>query len=231
MSCSWFLWGCWRHREWRRWPPPTPPEPPRYRRAASAAVAWLGGPSRATDRARHTSSRGRRSGPSFSVRQGFCPHLSERARPGVRGSEGNDILLAFSRQSSRCDLRVWKSVPLCPCGSIPRHLPARNVVPPDSRGLASIDEGADSALPPYILVKDGAMDSFTRDNPTLASGVDVLRTWLGLHYETLRSDVGGTWYLRADLSGVVLPQTSSAGGRGVSMARTLLSRPARSNSV
>lgn len=62
-----------------------------------------------------------------------------------------------------------------------------------------------TAMPPYILVTEGAMDSFTIDNPTLAGGVHVLRTWLGLHYEKLRSDVGGTWYLRGDLSGSAAP--------------------------
>ncbi len=57
-----------------------------------------------------------------------------------------------------------------------------------------------TASPAYILVTDGALESFTHDNPALADDVRGLRSWLQQRYQELRTDVGGIWYLRRDLS-------------------------------
>jgi hypothetical protein len=57
-----------------------------------------------------------------------------------------------------------------------------------------------AAPPKYILVTDGALGSFTADNPALADEVRSLRSWLEQRYQVLRTDVGGVWYLRRDLA-------------------------------
>jgi hypothetical protein len=62
-----------------------------------------------------------------------------------------------------------------------------------------------AAVPTYILVTEGSLESFTVDNASLAGEMRVLRAWLDQHYETLRTDVGGTWYLRRDLAASVAP--------------------------
>ena len=60
-------------------------------------------------------------------------------------------------------------------------------------------------MPAYILVAEGALESVTVDNPSLVGDIRALRAWLDQQYETLRSDVGGTWYLRRDLAAWVAP--------------------------
>jgi hypothetical protein len=62
-----------------------------------------------------------------------------------------------------------------------------------------------AAMPAYILVAEGALESVTVDNPSLVGDMRALRAWLDQQYETLRSDVGGTWYLRRDLAASVAP--------------------------
>jgi hypothetical protein len=52
------------------------------------------------------------------------------------------------------------------------------------------------ASPPYIYVGDGAIETLTAENPAIADDARALRSWLERRYRELRTDVGGTWYVR-----------------------------------
>jgi hypothetical protein len=56
------------------------------------------------------------------------------------------------------------------------------------------------ASPPYVLVSDWALEAITGYNPALEREVDLLRSRLAQRYLELRTDVGGTWYVRAELA-------------------------------
>ena len=56
-----------------------------------------------------------------------------------------------------------------------------------------------AASPPYIHVADGAIETLTAENPAIADDARALRSWLERRYRELRTDVGGTWYVRRDL--------------------------------
>jgi hypothetical protein len=56
------------------------------------------------------------------------------------------------------------------------------------------------ARPPYIYVQDGALLSLAVRNPSLSDDMETLRAWLASGYRDLRTDAGGTWYIRRDLS-------------------------------
>jgi hypothetical protein len=58
----------------------------------------------------------------------------------------------------------------------------------------------EAAPPPYVFVDEGALEAIIGYNPTMADRIDSLRSWIGSRYIELRSNVGGTWYLRLDLS-------------------------------
>ena len=56
-----------------------------------------------------------------------------------------------------------------------------------------------AAPPPYIYVAHGAIETLTAENPAIADDANALRSWLERGYRELRTDVGGTWYVRRDL--------------------------------
>lgn len=57
----------------------------------------------------------------------------------------------------------------------------------------------EEASPAYVLVSDPALGSIIGYNPALKDEVTGLCSWLEQRYERLRTDVGGTWYVRRDL--------------------------------
>jgi len=56
-----------------------------------------------------------------------------------------------------------------------------------------------ATAPPYIYVAHGAIETLTAENPAIADDARALRSWLARRYRELRTDVGGTWYVRRDL--------------------------------
>jgi hypothetical protein len=56
-----------------------------------------------------------------------------------------------------------------------------------------------AASPPYVYMASGAIESLTAENPAIADDARALRSWLEQRYRELRTDVGGTWYVRRDL--------------------------------
>jgi hypothetical protein len=56
-----------------------------------------------------------------------------------------------------------------------------------------------AASPPYIQVADGAIETLTAENSAIADDARALRSWLERRYRELRTDAGGTWYVRRDL--------------------------------
>jgi hypothetical protein len=56
-----------------------------------------------------------------------------------------------------------------------------------------------AASPPYIYVAQGAIETLTAENPAIADDARALRSWLERRYRELRTDVGGTWYVRREL--------------------------------
>jgi hypothetical protein len=62
-----------------------------------------------------------------------------------------------------------------------------------------------AASPPYIHVADGAIETLTAENPAIADDARALRSWLERRYRELRTEVGGTWYVRRDLPASVGP--------------------------
>jgi hypothetical protein len=59
--------------------------------------------------------------------------------------------------------------------------------------------------PPYILISEPAMESIIGYNPAMQDNVSALRSWVEQRYQLLRTDVGGTWYVRRDLAGSAAP--------------------------
>jgi hypothetical protein len=56
------------------------------------------------------------------------------------------------------------------------------------------------ARPAYILVSDQALETMAGYNPSIRQEVEALPLTLEQRYERLRTDVGGTWYIRGDLA-------------------------------
>jgi hypothetical protein len=57
-----------------------------------------------------------------------------------------------------------------------------------------------AASPPYIYMANGAIRALTGENPAIADDARTLRSWRDKWYRVLRTDAGGTWYARRDLS-------------------------------
>jgi hypothetical protein len=62
-----------------------------------------------------------------------------------------------------------------------------------------------AASPPYIYMASGAIETLTAENPAIADDARALRSWVARRYQELRTDVGGTWYVRRDLLALAGP--------------------------
>jgi 4-amino-4-deoxy-L-arabinose transferase-like glycosyltransferase len=62
-----------------------------------------------------------------------------------------------------------------------------------------------AASPPYIYMANGAIGSLTAENAAITDDARALQSWRHKWYRLLRTDRGGTWYMRRDLSPAPAP--------------------------